>query len=167
MSADPRMILLAAVEQSRANSVLEFDLPSSPGGKLLFFGGFLAVVLFVIWMYLRDTRTFSWPVRSWLLLLRIATIIGIAVIMTNPSRRTPEMMYRPSQVAVLVDTSLSMGYPEGDLSNVDSSSEPTRADIVRSLLDDSPLIRALRKDHQVSVYTFDSCLLYTSDAADE
>lgn len=158
MSFDPLLTVLAAVEQTRSESVLEFDLPSSAGGRFAFFGGFALTLILVVFMYLRDTRSFSWPVRSWLLLLRVATVIAIFVIMTNPSRRTPEMMYRPSQVAVLVDTSLSMGYPEGELTNADSSSAPTRADAVRRLLENSELVDELSKDHQVSVYSFDSQL---------
>ncbi|MEO2034815.1 MAG: VWA domain-containing protein, partial [Planctomycetaceae bacterium] len=157
MSVNFVNVLFAAVEQSRGYSVLELDVPSSLVGRLAMFGGFALMIAFVIYMYVRDTVNMALGWRIWLASLRVAVILALAAIALNPSRRTPEMMYRPSQVAILVDTSLSMNYPE-----LNQSSETTgevlrsRSDAVEQLLQSSTLIEQLNRQHQVSVFTFDS-----------
>jgi len=149
--------LFAAAEQARGYSVLEWDIPSSLPGQLAFFGGFALLIAFVIYMYVRDTVNMALGWRLWLAALRITAVLALAVIALNPSRRTPEMMYRPSQVAILVDTSLSMGYPEQNESDGSSDvPQRSRSEAVQQLLEESQLIEQLNREHQVSVYTFDS-----------
>lgn len=149
--------LFAAAEQTRGYSVLELDIPSSLPGRLALFGGFALLIAFVIYMYVRDTVNMALGWRLWLASLRIAAVLALAVIALNPSRRTPEMMYRPSQVAILVDTSLSMDYPElNESSGPSETPQRSRTEAVKQLLQKSTLIEQLNREHQVSVYTFDS-----------
>ena len=149
--------LFAAVEQSRDYSVLEFDIPSGLVGRFALFGGFALMIAFVVYMYIRDTVNMALGWRIWLASLRVAVILALAAIALNPSRRTPEMMYRPSQVAILVDTSLSMDYPEQNPSDAtDAETQRSRSDAVKQLFDKSSLIEQLNQQHQVSVFTFDS-----------
>ena len=105
------MNLLAAVENAHSYTATEFDWPETPLSKLLFFGGFALLLIYAIWMYIRDTRAINGFWRALLLLLRLSVIAGLALIVLNPQERTQRMSYRPSRVAVLVDTSLSMKFP--------------------------------------------------------
>lgn len=149
--------MLAEAQLRHDYSVLELDFPTSPAGRIAFVAGFALLFVYVVYLYIRDTENLHWGWRLWLTGLRLAAVAGLAVILLNPSLRTPEMLFRPSQVAVLVDTSLSMGYPETDQGMArDSASVRSRAEAVEQLLASSPLIEELNERHQVSVYTFDA-----------
>src|SRR5690606_28190099 len=100
--------------------------------------------------------------RGWLLTLRLAVIAGIVVIALNPQHRTQRVTHRPSRVALLVDTSVSMRFPNGE--STSSAAGPTRAEAVEQLLSGSQLIPRLQERHEVSLYTFDSGLRGPEDA---
>lgn len=152
--------ILAAADQAQQSAesytAMEFDWPETPIGKLAFFGGFTVLILYAIWMYLRDTRAINGFWRTLLLLLRLAVIAGLGVIVLNPQERTQRMTYRPSRVAVMVDTSLSMKFPNAMSESGEASA--SRADAIKKVLDESPLLEELRKLHDVSIYTFDAKL---------
>ena len=150
--------LIAAVEQANSYTATEFDWPDTPFGRIAFFGGFTLLIVYSIWMYIRDTRAINIVWRVGLLLLRLAVIAGLAVIVLNPQERTQRMSYRPSRVAVLVDTSLSMDFPQSVSGDGTSDAIASRAEAVGRVLADSQLIDELRKLHDVSIYTFDSKL---------
>jgi hypothetical protein len=150
--------LFATIEQANSYTATEFDWPETPFGQIAFFGGFTLLIVFAIWMYIRDTRAINVLWRPFLLLLRLAVIVGLAVIILNPQERTQRMSHRPSRVAVLVDTSLSMKFPQAVADDGSSESIASRAEAVRRVLADSELIHDLRKLHDVSLYTFDSKL---------
>ena len=118
-------------------------------------------------VYIRDTSELNRFWRYSLLTLRLAVLAGLIAIALNPQERTQKLAYRPSQVAVLVDRSLSMQFPESQPSAGDSAAAPdtqpeaagrSRSAAVAELLGQSGLIQELRKNHSVSVYSFDTAL---------
>ena len=106
----PSLFLLAA-DASATITSREFDWPDSPLRWLLLLGGGVALSLWVVWLYVRDTRDLSVGWKLWLTALRLGVLAGLLVIALNPSDRTQKQAFRPSRVAVLVDTSLSMRHP--------------------------------------------------------
>ena len=152
--------LLAAADPATL-TVRELDWPASPVGWLLLIGGSIAVLAWTVWFYLRDTSELNWFWRVWLTALRLLTLASLLVIALNPSDRTQKQSYRPSRVAVLVDTSLSMRHPAGNPSDREASTDamgPSRSEVIKNLLTNSKLIETLRQQHEVSLFTFDSVL---------
>jgi len=144
-------------QTATAISVREFDWPHSPLGWLLLLGGSAAVVGWVVWQYRRDTLDLP---RGWtvsLSLVRLAVLGGLLIIALNPQDRTQRTAFRPSRVALLVDTSLSMNHPVDTSGTAEGSSE-TRAAAVQDVLQREGLLERLRRDHEVSVFTFDGSL---------
>ena len=155
--------LLAAPERSALP--IEYDLPESSFGWICLIGGLLLVVVIGVYVYLRDTADLSVFWRGWLLLLRLGVLAGLVVVAINPQERTQQIAYRPSQVAILVDRSLSMQFPEtqpagsaGTPAATGAPANRSRAEAIQELLEKSDLIATLRQNHAVSVYSFDSTL---------
>ncbi|MGW8256449.1 MAG: hypothetical protein ACWGMZ_03085, partial [Thermoguttaceae bacterium] len=73
----------------------------------------LLIMLFVRLMYRRDARELSQPIGWFLSALRIAVLLALLVIYLQPQWRLERESVRNSQVALLVDTSLSMGLSDG------------------------------------------------------
>ena len=147
-------LMLAASDE--ALRTIEFDWPGTVLQWVAGIGIVLALCSLAISVYRRDARE-SGPAWRYLLTgLRLAVIASLLVIAVNPQERTRQIAYRPSRVAVLIDTSLSMRFPESTARP--SEAARTRADAVRDLMLHSPLISELRKQHNVRVYTFDSGL---------
>lgn len=147
--------VLAAASDEALRTV-EFDWPGTPLHWVAAVGIVLALIVLAISIYRRDARESG---RGWQYLLtglRLAVIAALVAIAINPQERTRQIAYRPSRVAVLIDTSLSMRFPESG-SNP-SESAKTRAESVRDLMTRSALVTELRKQHNVRVYTFDSGL---------
>ena len=154
----PTVLAQAATEPVTTTSKsLEFDWPQSAGDWLLC-AGFTLAAVFVVWMYFRDTRGMSRFWTVWLALLRVAVVIALLVIAVNPQERTQRDAFRPSQVAILVDTSTSMQQPAGDPGPAGAVPAATRSDAVRGLLSESPLIAELQETHDIDLYTFDGDL---------
>lgn len=154
--------LLAAADQTTALRALEFDWPTRPWQWGLFLGGLAVLLALAVWTYLRDTRELSPFWRGWLTVLRLAVIAGLIVIALNPQERTQKSAFRDSRVAILVDTSLSMRHPESAPATgtqlPGAPSGRSRAQAIEELLSKPDLISELRRQHEVSVYTFDSRL---------
>ncbi|HVJ68209.1 MAG TPA: VWA domain-containing protein [Caulifigura sp.] len=146
--------LLAQASPSTSTS-LEIDWPYSAGEWLLAVA-FIAIAAVGVWLYRQDARHLprGWPII--LAALRVTALAGLAAILLNPHTRTQTTGYRPSEVAVVVDTSTSMQQPADDVTP--GVTGPTRAERARELLAQSPLIGELRKTHVVDIFTFDSDL---------
>lgn len=128
--------------------------PTSALGWMLALAAF-SVALWSTWaVYRRDGRELSKPARYFLTALRMTALVVLAVIALNPSERTQREAFRPSVVAVIVDTSTSMEQPAND----PGVSEDSRVDVIQSLIADTPLIEQLRQSHLVDIYTFDETL---------
>ncbi len=152
---------LLAVDPAGSLTAREWDWPESPLGWLLLIGGTIAVLAWVVWMYRRDTVELARPWRYWLTALRLAALAVLFVIALNPQDRTQRTAFRPSRVAMVVDTSLSMRHPAEAPSTAGTAGEAvaSRADAIQKLLASSSLLEQLRRDHEVSVFTFDSTLV--------
>jgi hypothetical protein len=148
--------LLAASDSLRN---FEFDWPSSPGRWAVTVTTVVVMIAVAVGCYRLDTRGLSRGWRVLLTALRLAAIAGLLVIAVNPQERIRQMAFRPSRVAILADTSLSMRFPEKTAStSTPAEAQRNRADAVRALLADSPLLAELQKQHNVRIYTFDSGL---------
>ncbi|MGZ0168410.1 MAG: hypothetical protein ACKVHE_02540 [Planctomycetales bacterium] len=151
---------LLAVESTGAFRAIEYDLPETPVEWMVCLGVLSLLLIFGVRLYLRDTAELSRFWRYFLMLLRISVLAGLVVIALNPQERTQKLAYRPSQVAVVIDRSLSMKFPETQAGPDDPSATDSRSrsEAVAELLGQSGLIEELRKNHAVSVYSFDSAL---------
>ena len=161
MFALNHMLLAAEAQTSESLRALKLDTPESFEGWLGLAALVAVVLAFVVWTYIRDTRAHSAVTTVWLLLLRVVALAVLLVVWLNPQERTQKMSFRPSRVAVLVDTSLSMDLPESVPPSGSGTGSPpvrSRTEAVRDLLARSPMIEDLRKRHEVSLYTFDSKL---------
>lgn len=159
---------LLAVESTGAFRAIEYDLPETPVEWMVCLGALSLLLILGVRVYLRDTAELNRFWRYFLLLLRLSVLAGLVAVALNPQERTQKLAYRPSQVAVLVDRSLSMKFPENQVGPNDSAEESgsassaddarSRADAVAELLGQSGMLEELRKNHAVSVYSFDSAL---------
>ena len=148
---------LLAVSDSLRN--FEFDWPATPGRWAIAIAAIVALVAVAIGVYRLDSRGLNRGWRVLLTALRLAVIALLVVIAVNPQERIRQMAFRPSRVAILADTSLSMRFPEKSAGVSNSpATQRNRADAVRALLADSPLLAELQKQHNVRIYTFDSGL---------
>ena len=155
--------LLAPVEAvggTRSLTTLEFSWPRGGMQWLLYGGGFVLALLLAATVAVRDLRSLGPVWRFWLTALRLAVIAELILISLNPQERTQKMSWRPSRVAILLDTSISMNYPV-EAPPADASpaarQQPSRsrAAAVQEMLAESELLAQLRAGHEVSIYTFD------------
>ncbi len=100
--------------------------------------------------YRRDTAELSGGVRWTLIFLRLVAIVALVFFFFDLQRRTQRLVTRPSEVAILVDTSQSMSLPAGA-----TSAQQSRSERVAALLKESNLLDKLSDEHRVSVYAFD------------
>jgi hypothetical protein len=154
-------VIPVLAQEGTTFTVREFDWPQSAAGWALLTAGGALAALWVIWLYRRDTLELAWPWRAALTSLRLSTLAGLLIIALNPHDRTQKDAFRPSRVALLVDTSLSMrhpaeGTPVGE--SVANGDRASRAEAAIRLLGDSPLLESLRQQHEVSLFTFDAGL---------
>lgn len=151
----PMLSLLAQAVPTATSTTLEFDWPYSAGDWGLL--GLIGIAtLFTLWMYYRDTAALSRVWLIWLTGLRLAVLGVLTLIALNPHLRKQSEVYRPSHVALLVDTSTSMQQPESDPRS--GTSNQSRIMAVGNLLQNSELLTELRQQHIVDLYTFNSDL---------
>lgn len=148
------MFTLAQATDGVTRTVV-WQWPATALGWTVLLGTCLLAVWSTFAVYRRDGREISRPARVLLTFLRIAALVTLAVIALNPAERTQRESFRPSRVAVLIDTSTSMEQPASD----PGVSDVTRAEAIQELIVDSPLIEKLRDAHVVDVYTFDETLI--------
>lgn len=144
------MILAAA--STRREIIYEFARTTTLEGWwawTLVIGSLCALLWVCVRFYRRDVSELSPPVRGALIALRVLSILALVFFFMNLQRRTQRMVTRPSEVAVLVDTSQSMSLPAD--ANPGTGS---RAERVESLLSETDLLEQLGREHQVSVYGF-------------
>ncbi len=139
----------------------EWSLPETATEWALLSAVVVLLVVLMVEMYRRDTKTLSLGWRILLPTLRLAAIIGLLIVFFDPRTRTQTWAERASRVAVLVDVSSSMQNPADDpeeQSRSSASNRPTRYDRVVDLVQNQPWLDELRKSHEVSIYTFDKSL---------
>jgi hypothetical protein len=160
------MPLLAAEADAAAGTRIAWEF-GREGWQGLAVGA-VALVLLVSWGYRRDTQGLHWFWRLFLLLLRLSVLASLGVVALDPQERTETSQVRPSRVALLLDTSVSMSFPEKSpktSTSVAAESELTRTAALVNLLQKTKLLEELRQTHDVGIYTFDSKLRYVQNFA--
>lgn len=114
----------------------------------------VSFVVYAIWMYTRDGVEISRTTTSLLFWFRLATILGLVLFFLNPEERTEKLVTKPSRVAVVLDTSISMGIRDR-VAGQAVTGEKSRLDQVGELVQGTPFIEKLRENHDVAVYRFD------------
>lgn len=109
-----------------------------------------ALLYLCVRFYRRDVGELSQPVRWTLIGLRVTAVVALVFFFFDLQRRTQEVVTRPSEVVVLVDTSQSMSLPAGN-----QQSSQSRADRTAALLAETDVLEKFAGDHRVSVYAFD------------
>ena len=105
---------------------------------------------FNITLYRRDTHALPRAIAFALLTLRLFAVLGLLVFFLGPEQRSEARILKPSRLAVLVDTSLSMGLSDG----AHGQDGMRRIDAVIKLFQDSDLLQELNQQHELEVYRF-------------
>lgn len=140
---------------SSVSSAFEWDWPYSSGDWAVLIG-LLITMIWALVIARRDTRELHGFWMVWLSALRLGMLACLLVIALNPHVRTQRESFRPSQVAILVDTSTSMKQPNTDARP--GSAVIERAQAVRDFFEKSDLVSQLQRQHAVDLFTFDSDL---------
>ncbi|MCC7337371.1 MAG: VWA domain-containing protein [Pirellulaceae bacterium] len=114
----------------------------------------LAIAVFVVAWYRRDSAEHHRAVGWALMLLRLAALTGLLLYFFQLDKRTEQRVVRDSRVAILVDTSLSMTLP-GTPSVIGVNYNGSRTDEATELFSQSDILQRLSEQHQLSIYRFD------------
>ena len=114
-------------------------------------GAVLAAVVFVVWMYLRDSQELPRGIGAVLMLLRLTALGGILFFFLDLEKGAEQKLVKNSRVHILVDTSLSMALPV----SYDEDNAPSRIEEVMRTLAGGELLDRLRDEHDVICYRFD------------
>ena len=111
----------------------------------------IAMLVWAVFLYRKDNVDLN-PASSFLLsTLRLLTIATVALFVANPGQRSETRIVKPSRLAILMDSSLSMGLMEPV-----SEGSTERAVRYQQLVQwvQGSNVERLCADHQVSVYRF-------------
>ncbi|HYO25634.1 MAG TPA: hypothetical protein VEQ85_11885 [Lacipirellulaceae bacterium] len=109
--------------------------------------------LFVGWLYRRESGALPRWAGFVLGGLRLMALAGAIVYFLNPVKRADQEVVTQSRVAVLVDSSQSMAVQD---ERAAEAAGATRSDAAVAALQGGGLLEALRQQHDVSVWGFDS-----------
>ena len=112
----------------------------------------LGILAWVTFVYRRDSSELPRGLRGLLLLLRLTALLGLLLFFLDLEKRTEQKLVKTSHVAVLVDTSQSMGL--ADAVDNPATTETRLAQVARELAQ-SDLMQSLRAKHDVTCYRFD------------
>jgi hypothetical protein len=112
----------------------------------------IAILLFVRWLYCRDSVELHPIIGLLLTALRTATFFGLLVMFLQPHWRSEREVVRNSRVLLLVDTSLSMGLSDGQ--STAGGESRTRSGQIAAALAKTDFLARLRKTHDVAVFPF-------------
>lgn len=126
----------------------------------------VGLVSYVVYWYRRDWVELPKGIGWTLLMLRLLAFIGIVIFFFDLQKRSEQKLTRPSKLAVLVDTSLSMSMPQQDenvgaaAASPESAANPNSANAsrissVQQTFGQSSLLKQLQQRHDVSVFRFD------------
>ena len=114
----------------------------------------LVVCLWLVWrLYRRDSQELGTFWKLLLPTLRTGVMLLLLILYLQPQWRMEREVQQNSQVAIFLDTSLSMG-----LTNEDSpeSRDISRADAMVQLLEATPLLQELNRKHDLTFITVDT-----------
>ena len=115
----------------------------------------VGLVSYVVYWYRKDWVELPKSIGWTLLTLRLLAMIGILIFFFDLQKRTEQRVTRASRLSVLVDTSLSMSMPQQDDTASASGNPTSRISMVQQNFAQSPLLKQLQQNHDVSVYRFD------------
>lgn len=114
-----------------------------------------ALVSYVVYWYRKDWVELPKSIGWTLLSLRLLALLGILVFFFDLQKRTEQRVTRSSKLAVLVDTSLSMSMPQQDDASIVAAGSGSRIGAVQQVFSQTPLLKQLQEQHDVSVFRFD------------
>ena len=98
----------------------------------------VCLVAWIVWLYRRDTlkldRCLAWSLAA----MRLFVVAALLIYFLGPEKRTESKLIKDSRIAVLVDTSLSMGLKD-DLET--GRSETRMEEVVRWIESQQPIQR--------------------------
>ncbi len=111
----------------------------------------IAMLLWAVFLYRKDSVDLNRASSFLLTTLRLLTIATVVLFVANPGQRSETRIVKPSRLAVLLDSSLSMGLMEPV-----SKGSSERTVRFQQLVDwiEGPSVEGLQADHQVSIYRF-------------
>jgi hypothetical protein len=112
--------------------------------------------IFVVWMYVRDTKSIRWYVAAPLALLRICVYVLLAVAFLLPARQTWERVEKRSRVVLLLDVSPSVTQVTDEIKSAANPKPKTRLDKVLDFLTDEKVafVQKLTEKNPVYAYRF-------------
>ncbi len=116
-------------------------------------GGCALIIAYVIWMYLRDSVELTKATCWTLVVLRVCAFGGVLFYFMDLEKRSQKQITKQSKVAVLMDTSQSMGLQDRQSGSNDG--DPTRGQQLIDMMEAQPFLQQMREKHQVTVYRFD------------
>jgi hypothetical protein len=166
---------LSLLAEGLSRTTFEWGRIQSNSDWILPVGVCVAIMLFVQYMYRRDSVELPLLVGWILTALRTATFLGLLIMYLQPHWRLEHEVVRNSRAVLLVDTSLSMGLSDGEMKSAKTLAEPvahgtdqksaeatsnqaSRLHKVASMLKETDFIARLRKNHDVSVFQFNDDL---------
>ena len=125
----------------------------------------VGLVSYVVYWYRKDWVELPKSIGWTLLTLRLLALLGLLIFFFDLQKRTEQRVTRASRLSVLVDTSLSMSMPQQDDISSATSSPASRISAVQQNFAQSPLLKQLQQNHDVSVYRFDQSARPTAVAS--
>ncbi|HEY2827134.1 MAG TPA: hypothetical protein VGJ04_05995 [Pirellulales bacterium] len=114
------------------------------------------VLVFVAYMYRRDSAELMSGMGVVLAVLRLAAFVGVLLMFLDVQKRTETKVVHNSRVVLLVDTSLSMSRVDADEALAATEGGQRRIDQVAGAMADSKFLDSLRQTHDVELAKFDS-----------
>ncbi len=105
-------------------------------------------------MCVRDSRDLPRSTTVLLAALRVLAICCIVVYVLNPGKRSETRVVKKSRLAVVVDTSLSMGLKDQQLQSINPTEGPRRIDEVIDWISQNEEVTRLQRDHELTIYRF-------------
>jgi hypothetical protein len=143
----------APISAGASRALFEWGRIQSPADWLPPAAVAAAILLYVVYMYRRDSVELNRAVGALLTCLRIGTFACLLFVYLEPQWRNEVDQVENSRVLLLVDTSLSMGLHDDDSSS--TSAEQNRIEGIVRALEQGEFLGELRRKHDVEVLRFD------------
>ncbi|HUY34734.1 MAG TPA: vWA domain-containing protein [Pirellulales bacterium] len=146
-------LALPLLSEGMFRSTFEWGRIQSSTDWLIPLAVLVAIAVYVIYTYRRDTAELHGLLSVFLTCLRLTVFVGLLLIYLEPRWRNETDQVQNSRVLLLVDTSLSMALDDADAST--SAAGPGRARQVIAAVGRGDFLQQLRRRHDVTVLRFD------------
>lgn len=162
----PLLLRLMGVSAQDAKNIDQMQLIWTAGWAIWAIVLLFLVAGFWFWLfYWRDGTKPKWSVKTPLLILRLIAVMSLVLILVQPSLRLEHVETIKPSVAVLVDTSGSMGFSDPKLpparaqmdtaaTGLPNPAAVSRLDRANALFNRTQLLKKLSENYTVRVYTF-------------